>query len=238
MSEPKTSLPLHYVVLAISTLAHHRVLGMSHLVMNSKRKFLARIGHVGGIAEAVNSQAACKLLDPRDATPQLHRHRGIHANWGQEHFDVATSDQLVLSEQLKVRCPLSACELYYLRVAATGVLEERSSECALIYIRRVSINTARRGAVLARKPTNAKSLGDPRQIPDWFNCELRHSELACIILADLAIRHTIEADVSEFSVCVIGHAREFVLVAPAAIRHGQLTVFPCARCLPAREADT
>jgi hypothetical protein len=106
-----------------------------------------------------------------------------------------------LSEQLDRGSPVSTWEAYYLRIAATGVLKERPSESPLIYVLSAQPRHKKPSA-LARKPTNAKSLGDSWQVPHWFNCELRHSELACSILADLAIRHTIEPIVSELAVLV------------------------------------
>lgn len=44
---------------------------MSYLVVDPEREFLVRIGHIGGIAEAIDRQATCKLLDTGPHIPQL-----------------------------------------------------------------------------------------------------------------------------------------------------------------------
>lgn len=57
ISEPKTSLPLHCILLETSP---YNVLinPMSHLVVDTQSELLVRVGHVRGIAEAVDRQTA------------------------------------------------------------------------------------------------------------------------------------------------------------------------------------
>lgn len=43
---------------------------MSYLVVDPERELLVRVGHIGGVAEAINRQAACKLSDTRGYIPQ------------------------------------------------------------------------------------------------------------------------------------------------------------------------
>lgn len=56
MSEPKTSLPLHYILVSFSENSILVVL-VSHLVVNTESKFLARVGHFRRVSEAVDRQA-------------------------------------------------------------------------------------------------------------------------------------------------------------------------------------
>lgn len=69
---------------------------MSHLVVDAQRELLVGIGHIGGIAEAVNRQTACELLDTEDRIPQPDQE--VHTDRWQENFDVATSYKLVFCQ--------------------------------------------------------------------------------------------------------------------------------------------
>lgn len=65
---------------------------MSHLIVDPEGELLVRVGHIGGVAEAINRQAACKLLDTRTQIPQLDQ--TVHTDRWQENFDVSTGNQL------------------------------------------------------------------------------------------------------------------------------------------------
>lgn len=59
MSEPKTSLPLHYPSRQLlSRIRLLSAMAMSHLVVNAQGELAVGIGHLGGISEAVDRQAA------------------------------------------------------------------------------------------------------------------------------------------------------------------------------------
>lgn len=71
-------------------------LAMSYLVVDPERELLVGVGHVGGIAEAIDRQAACDLLDTEHNISHLDQKK--HTDRWQEDFDVSTGYQLVFCQ--------------------------------------------------------------------------------------------------------------------------------------------
>lgn len=69
---------------------------MSYLVVDPERELLVGIGHIGGIAEAVDCQATCKLSDTGTQIPGLDQ--TIHTDRWQENFDVSAGYQLLYGQ--------------------------------------------------------------------------------------------------------------------------------------------
>lgn len=171
---------------------------MSHLVVDPERELLGRVGHVGGVAEAVDSQAACELLDIRWDIPRLQQRKYI---------PIGGRNTLMSPRVINWYCVRTARPCYSSVGAGRSLPQDSCHRCTqratfeeCPRLRLVSRVSQGRPHALARKPTDAKSLGDSGQIPDWFNCELCHGQLARSVLADLAIRHTIQSVVSEFAI--------------------------------------
>lgn len=130
---------------------------MSYLIVNPKREPLAGIGHIGGIAEAVNRQAACKLLRNCIDVPQLEQK--IHTDRRQEDFDISTRYQLVFVRKARA-CSSNVGVGRILPQDSCHQCTQRETFGESPHLRLVSIITKHKPNALARKRTDAKSLGN------------------------------------------------------------------------------
>lgn len=66
---------------------------LAHLVVNPERKSLAWIGHLGGIAKAVDSKSAYEFRSMSTRLTAVQR-EVRHTDWWEKDFNIAASNQL------------------------------------------------------------------------------------------------------------------------------------------------